>query len=424
MDPTSERPGSRLPLVGVKVASFCWMAAGPLTVRYLGMWGATVVRIESHTRPDLVRLQGPYRDGEPGVDRNAWFPAVNSSSLSVSINLQSPKGKELARRLIEWADVVASSFSPGQMEKWGFGYEDVRRVNPEVVYYQSSQLGATGPKRTRSGSGYESGAMAGFTYISGWPDRAPIPFAGAYTDFLSPRFGAAAILAALSHRRRTGKGQAIDESQAESSSHLLAPAIMDYFANGRVLERDGNAVPDAAPHGIFPCSGEESWCAIGVFTDAQWQTLCEVTGNPGWSTNESYATHAGRKQCEAQIHALVSGWTRTRTPGGVESLLTSVGIPASGVARTSDLVERDEHLKSRGFFRTLEHAVIGPHLNRGPAFKLSRSEDCQFAGPALGQHNDRVFRELLGMTEGEVAEAIDEHGITTAADLPPMKGTF
>ena len=132
MDPTSEQPGSRLPLVGVKVASFCWMAAGPLTVRYLGMWGATVVRIESHTRPDLVRLQGPYRDGEPGVDRNAWFPAVNSSSLSVSINIQSPKGKELAWRLIEWADVVASSFSPGQMEKWGFGYEDVRRVNPEV----------------------------------------------------------------------------------------------------------------------------------------------------------------------------------------------------------------------------------------------------------------------------------------------------
>ena len=153
------------------------MAAGPLTVRYLGMWGATVVRIESHTRPDLVRLQGPYRDGEPGVDRNAWFPAVNSSSLSVSINLQSPKGKELAWRLIEWADVVASSFSPGQMEKWGFGYEDVRRVNPEVVYYQSSQLGATGSKRTRSGSGYESGAMAGSPISAAGPTgrRFPTP---------------------------------------------------------------------------------------------------------------------------------------------------------------------------------------------------------------------------------------------------------
>jgi benzylsuccinate CoA-transferase BbsF subunit len=424
MERVSEQSESRLPLSGIKVASFCWMAAGPLTVRYLGMWGATVVRVESHTRPDLVRLQGPYRDGEPGVDRNAWFPAVNSSSLSVSINIQSPKGKELAWKLIEWADVVASSFSPGQMEKWGFGYDDVRQVNPEVIYYQSSQLGATGPKRTRSGSGYESGAMAGFTYISGWPDRAPIPYAGAYTDFLSPRFGAAAILAALSYRRRTGKGQAIDESQAESSSHLLAPAIMDYLANGRILERQGNAVPDAAPHAIFPCSGDESWCAIAIFTEAQWETLCRLTGHPEWRADEAYATHAGRKQHEAELYALVSEWTRSRTPEEVEALLTSNDIPAAAVARTSDLVERDEHLKSREFFRTLEHAVIGPHLNRGPAFKLSRSEDCQFAGPALGQHNGYVFKGLLGMTEEEVADAITAGGITTEADLPPMKGTF
>jgi benzylsuccinate CoA-transferase BbsF subunit len=424
MDPAEAQPGSRFPLSGVKVTSFCWMAAGPLTVRYLGMWGATVVRIESHTRPDMVRLQGPYRDGQPGIDRNAWFPAVNSSSLSVSINVQSPTGKRLAWKLIEWADVVASSFSPGQMEKWGFGYDEVRRVNPEVIYYQSSQLGATGPKRTRSGSGYESGAMAGFTYISGWPDRAPIPYAGAYTDFLSPRFGAAAILAALSYRRRTGKGQAIDESQAESSSHLLAPAIMDYFANGRILERQGNAAPDAAPRGIFPCSGDQSWCAIAIFTDTQWETLCRITGNPGWAANEAYATHAGRKQREPELDDLVSQWTRTRTPEEVASLLTSHDIPASAVARTSDLVERDEHLKARGFFRTLEHAVIGPHLNRGPAFKLSRSEDCQFAGPALGQHNDYVFRELLGMTDREVTDAINAGGITTEADLPPTKGTF
>ena len=150
--------------------------------------------------------------------------------------------------------------------------------------------------------------------------------------------------------------------------------------NGRVLERQGNAVPDAAPHAIFPCLGDESWCAIAIFTDAQWEALCRVSGNPGWSTNESYATHAGRKQCEAEIYELVSQWTRTRAPEEVESLLTSHDIPASSVARTSDLVERDEHLKSRGFFRSLEHAVIGPHINRGPAFKLSRSEDCSICG--------------------------------------------
>ena len=197
------RVTAKCPLAGIKVASFCWMAAGPLTVRYLGMWGATVVRVESHTRPDLVRLQGPYRNGVPGIDNNAWFPAVNSSSYSTSLNIQTPKGKELAWRLIRWADVVASSFAPGQMEKWGMGYDEVRKIHPAVIYYQSSQLGATGPNRTRAGSGFEAAAMAGFTYISGWPDRAPVPYTGAYTDFISPRFGAAAILAALSYRRRT-----------------------------------------------------------------------------------------------------------------------------------------------------------------------------------------------------------------------------
>jgi crotonobetainyl-CoA:carnitine CoA-transferase CaiB-like acyl-CoA transferase len=388
------------------------------------MWGATVVRVESHTRPDMVRLQGPYRDGQPGIDRNAWFPAVNSSSLSISINMQSARGKELAWKLIRWADVVASSFAPGQMEKWGMGYEAVRKVNPEVVYYRSSQLGATGPNRTRSGSGYESGALAGFTGISGWPDRAPVPYAGAYTDFISPRFGAAAILAALSYRRRTGKGQEIDESQAESSSQLLAPAIMDAFTNGRVHERQGNAVADASPHAFFQCEGDDSWCAIAVYGDTEWATFCHVLGDPEWSTDPAFAALSGRKQNEAELEDLISQWTRARSAKDVESLMTSNGIAASVVESTAYLVEEDEHLRSRAFFRTLEHSVIGPHLNRGPAFRMSRSNDSQFAGPSLGEHSEFVLTELLGMTREEVADAIKEGGITTQADMDPMKGAF
>jgi benzylsuccinate CoA-transferase BbsF subunit len=423
-EPSDKKVKSKSPLSGVKVASFCWMAAGPLTARYLGMWGATVVRIESHTRPDLVRLQGPYRNGEPGVDNNAWFPAVNSSCYSASINIQTPKGKELAWKLIRWADVVASSFSPGQMEKWGLGYEEVRKVNPEVIYYRSSQLGASGPNKTRAGSGYEAAAMAGFTHISGWPDRGPVPYTGAYTDFKSPRFGAAAILAALAYRRRTGKGQEIDESQAESASYLLAPVIMDYFANGRIYERQGNALPYASPHAFFPCKGDDCWCAIAVFSDTHWKDLCRITGNPEWSEKEQYRTLLGRKQWEDEIYDLVAQWTRIRTAEEVESLLTASGIPASVVESTSYLIENDSHLKTRGFFRNIKHTVIGDHINRGPAFKFSRSEDCQFSGPALGEHNEYVFKELLGMTNEEMAEGIKEGGITTNADLPPMKGAF
>ena len=420
----TQRERSKNPLAGIKVASFCWMAAGPLTVRYLGMWGATVVRVESHTRPDMVRLQGPYRNGVPGIDNNAWFPAVNSSACSTSINIQTAKGKEIAWRLIRWADVVASSFAPGQMEKWGMDYDAVRQVNPSAIYYQSSQLGATGPNRTRAGSGYEAAAMAGFTYITGWPDRAPVPYTGAFTDFISPRFGAAAILAALAYRRRTGKGQKIDESQAESASYLLAPAIMDRFANGRVFERQGNASDHASPHAFFPCRGEDSWCAIAILSDAQWRDLCAVLGQPEWSRREEFAGFAGRKRAEEEIYGHISAWTRERTADEVESLLIARSIPAAVVAKTSYLMEQDAQLKRRGFFRTLRHAALGEHINRGPAFRFSRSQDCQFAGPALGEHNRYVLGELLGMSDEEIAAAIREGGVTTAADLPEIKGAF
>jgi len=310
------------------------------------------------------------------------------------------------------------------MEKWGLGYEEVRKVNPEVIYYRSSQLGATGPSKSRSGSGYEAAALAGFTHVTGWPDRGPIPYTGAFTDFIAPRFGAASILAALSYRRRTGKGQEIDESQAESASYLLAPSIMDYFANGRIQERDGNALSYASPHAFFPCKGDNCWCAVAIFSDRQWQDLCRIIGDPEWSRKEEYATLLGRKQSEDDIYDLLAQWTRNKSPEEVESLLIASGIPASIVESTAYLMEEDKHLKARGFFRHIKHSVIGEHVNRGPAFKFSRSEDCQFSGPALGEHNEYVFKNLLGMTDEEMAEGIKQGGITTEADMAPMKGAF
>ena len=199
---------------------------------------------------------------------------------------------------------------------------------------------------------------------------------------------------------------------------------MDFFANERVLQRQGNATPYASPHGIFPCAGEDSWCAIAVLDDLQWETLCGIIADPSLTNVTLYATLEGRKQAEGEIHQRVSEWTAARPAEEVESLLTSKGLPASVVEGTAYLIEKDEHLKSRSFFRTLDHSVIGPHLNRGPAFRFSRSKDRQFAGPALGEHNDHVFKELLGMTDAEVAEAIRERGITTEADLGSSGGAF
>ena len=178
------------------------------------------------------------------------------------------------------------------------------------------------------------------------------------------------------------------------------------------------------PHAIFACAGEERWCAIAVLSDAQWKTLCRLMGDPEWCRDAAYETLDGRKRAEAEIEQRIGQWTRSREAQEIESLLLAAGIPAAVVQSTADLIERDPQLAARGFFRRMTHAVIGEHINRGPAFRFSRSEDCQFVGPALGEHNDYVFRELLGMGEEEVAAATREGGISTAAELPPMKGTF
>lgn len=408
---------TRSALEGIKVASFCWIGAGPLAIKYFGMWGATVVRIESHTRPDLLRLMSPFKDGVVGVDNSAWGANINSSIYSVSLNLNKPRGREIALKLIQWADVVGENFAPGTMKKWDLDYESVRKVKSDIIYFSTSQLGQTGPHTGFIGFGYQAAALAGFTYISGWPDRGPIPFQGAYTDFTSARLGALAILAALDYKRRTGKGQFIDLSQMESCCHLLAPPIMDYFTTGRVMGRYGNRVDFAAPHGVYPCQGEDRWCAITVFTDEEWQAFCRALGEQRWIGDPRFATLTARKENEDELDELIAQWTKNHPAEEVEALMQAGGIAASAVESTKDLFE-DPQIEHRGFFRQLKHSAIGFHTYRGPAFRLSKAPDCQFPGPALGEHNEWVLKDLLGLSDEEIAEGLIDGSITTDADLP------
>jgi len=229
-------------LEGVKIVNFSWAGVGPLIVRYLALHGATVVRVESHKVPDVTRVMTPFKDGKPGIDRGPWFADLNSSAYSASLDLRNPKGMALAWKLIDWADVLVENFSPGVMKRMGLDYEAVSRRKPSIVYLSSSQLGQTGPRSSFAAWGFQAAALAGFYHISGWPDRDPtlIP---AYVDYVAPRFGALALLAALDYRRRTGEGQYLDQSQVESAIHLNVPPVMDYVVNGRVLNRDGNRLP-------------------------------------------------------------------------------------------------------------------------------------------------------------------------------------
>ena len=410
-------------LTGIKVASFAWAGVGPRTVKYLADEGAEVIRIESHLRPCVIRLMGPYKDDVPGINRGSWWAQLNSSSLSVSLNLGNPSGRELARKLAVRADVVVESFTPGTMKKWDLDYEGIRKLRPDTICVSTCQMGQTGPLASFGGYGWHAASIAGFYEISGWPDRGPSPPQGAYTDSTAPRFLASAILAALDYKRRTGRGQYIDQSQFESAMHFLAPPIIDYMVNGRIMGRNGNRLPYAAPHGVYRCQGDDRWCAIAVMDEALWKAFCRGTSDQPWQREERFSSLEARKQNEDELDRLVEAWTIRHTPEEVETILQAVGVPAHVVETNRDLFE-DPQIAHRGFLRRFDHAEIGRHAYQGVPFRLSKTPDSQGAAPCMGQHNDYVFRELLGMSRSDMEQAVAAGAFTTEKDLPKVQASI
>ncbi|MDP7240815.1 MAG: CoA transferase, partial [Dehalococcoidia bacterium] len=254
----------------LKVADFTWAVVGPMMSRYLSNHGATVVKLETATRPDVVRTTPPFKGAHTHRDQSGYFSMFNSGKRSLTVNLSQPKGREVAHRLVMWSDVVLVSFAPGVMARWGLDYESVCRDRPDIIMISTTNLGMTGPHASSAGFGTQLVALAGFSHLTGWPDGEPNQPYGAYTDVVAPRFGAASIIAALDHRRRTGKGRHIDLSQLEAGVHFLAPLLVDYFTTGREAIRSGNLDPVAAPHGAFPCRGEDRWLAIACSTQEEW----------------------------------------------------------------------------------------------------------------------------------------------------------
>ncbi len=404
-------------LAGLKVADFTWVGVGPVTIKSLADHGATVVHVESHNRVDVLRNAPPFKDREQGINHGSFFANFNTSKLGVSLNLAHPKALAVAKRLIEWSDVVAESFTPGTMAKWGLDYESVRSWKPDVVYYSTCQLGQTGPWAPHPGYGTQLAALAGFYHLASWPDGEPAGPYGAYTDFISPRFGITAILAALDHRRRTGKGTHVDLSQLEAGVQFIGPYLMDALNNEHEPALPGNSDPLAAPHGVYPCHGPmtesgipEHWIAIAVFEEEQWRSLCGVLGGPEWAAEPRFASLQGRKEHEAELDERLGEWTRDQEAQRLMSRLQKVGVPA-GVVQSCEALHADPQLAHWGGFLELEHQEIGRHLYDGLSFKLSKSPGrLSRSGPVLGQHNDEVYKGILGM-DPEEYEALKADGV-------------
>jgi len=392
----------------VRILDFTWLGVGPIAMKFMANMGATVIHVESYTRPDICRVSPPYKDWKPGINRSAFFAVYNDSKFGITLNLRMPQAQEVAKRIInEWADVVADAHLPGIMEKFGLDKETLRKDKPELIHIATALQGKTGPYSTMPGHGMVGVSLGGLTQITGWPDREPtVPF-GALTDFLTFPHMITALIAALLYRRKTGKGQYIELSQLECSAQFLAPPIMDYMINGRVLGRLGNSSAYAAPHGVYRCKGEgEKWCTIAVYTDEEWRNFCHVIGNPEWTEDPEFATFMGRKKKENELNGFVEEWTAHYTPQEVMRKMQKAGVPAGVVASGEDLVA-DPQLNHRRTHVVLEHPEIGPHIYQAPPYRFSKTpHKLTMPAPCLGQHNEYILKEILGMSDDEIADLL------------------
>lgn len=398
-------------LSGVKAVEFGGYAAGPAINKYLANHGATVIRVESGTRPDGFRTHyPPFKENRTGLNRSGCFAIFNDGKLSVTVNLKTPAGIELAKRLVAWADVVIENFAPGTMRRLGLDYESLRAVNPDVIMLSTCNHGQTGPSAHHAGFGSQLSSLAGFTHFTGERGGPPLILYGPYIDFVAVAFGFVAIVAALDHLRRTGQGCYIDFSQHEAGLQFLAPEILNARVNGRVDTRQGNRAPAAAPHGAFPCRGEDRWCTLSVWSDREWERLVEIMGSPAWAKEARFSTLVGRKAHEAELEQRLSEWTRQFTAEELMAKLQGAGVRA-GVINGMPELFTDPQLRHRGLWWSLAHAEIGEHHAKAPPFILSRTPARPGRpAPCLGEHNEMVLREILGLSDDEI-RALEAQGV-------------
>jgi crotonobetainyl-CoA:carnitine CoA-transferase CaiB-like acyl-CoA transferase len=406
------------PLEGVRILDFTWLGAGAKSTRHLAAYGAEVIRIEWKGKMDFLRLARPYQlaaDEDPAttgdsVNRSASFNNLNPGKLGISLNLRHPKGKELFRSLLPKADVVLDNYTADTLKDWGFGYEVMDAIRPGIIYVQSPGFGYRGPYRDYRSYGPTAAAVAGITHMAGLPDRYPSGWGFSYMDVVTPWNIAIAVLACLRYRERTGKGQWIDLSQAGPGYLLTGTALLDYAVNGREYVRTGNRSPylPAAPHGAYPCAGEEAWVAIACFSDDDWRRLVEALGNPSWAGQPRFATLDGRLANQDALDACLGETTRGWDRYALMEVLQGAGV-AAGVCQTpADRFDTDPQHRARGEYRMVSHAELGEYAVEEVPSRWSRTQPHTGGtegrgAPCYGEHNARVYGELLGLGAEELA---------------------
>lgn len=388
-----------LPLAGLRVANFGWGLVGPTAGQLLGFLGADVIKIESRSRPDIQRTIPPFWQGIPDPDRSLQNHAFWAGNRSISLDLKSDEGRALARDLVARSDIVIENFGRGVMERFGLDAASLCARDPRLVFASLSSTGRFGSLAGLRTYGNSLASLAGLDSLTGHADGRLQAMENAYADPLGGVIGALAILLALAHRERSGRGQTIDYAQLEGVLQLVGPTFLDYVLNGRVGGALGNRHPVAAgaPHGVFPCRGVDRWLAIAVLSDVDWSGLVDAMGRPDWALAPAYAGRAGRVAGIGPLHACLAEWTRGFERDALASRLQSFGVAASPVCDVSDLLDHPQY-RARGTFVEVEHPLGFRETIYGAYVKCSRTRPAIRPGPAIGQDNEAVFRGLLGLS--------------------------
>ncbi|HXG42427.1 MAG TPA: CoA transferase [Dehalococcoidia bacterium] len=401
-----------LPLEGIRVLNFGTVWLGPVFGQTLAFLGAEVYKVESRKQIDVNRLLPPFAEGIQDPDRSLQNHAGWAGNGSITLNLEKPEARELALKLVEMVDVVGENWAPGVIEKLGLSYERLRQVNPRAVLVSIRPAGLYGPLSHLRTYGVTLSSLTGLDSVTGYVGEEPQSFENAFADPLLGVVAAFTALVALRWRDRTGEGCHVDFSQQEGIMQMMVPHIMDYFFNGRVHGPMGNRHPLGlgAPHGVFPCAGDDRWISIACLTEEEWQALVSAMGNPSWASDPRFRTLSDRVRNIDELHAHISRWTVQFNDYELAHRLQQLGVPATPVLHIADLYH-DPHFRQRRTFVEVHHPLCFNETIYGSYVKLSDSQPQVRPGPMIGQDNERVFKGLLGMSDEEFQRLVKEEVI-------------
>lgn len=394
----------KLPLSNVRIVDLTRYWAGPYATQLMASLGAEVIRVEATVYVDAVRYMLPpdgIEDTDDPHNRGSYFHMGNRNKNSISLDLQTPRGRDLLLELVSISDVVIENYSARVMGNLGLDYDELRKVRPDLIMMSMPSFGRSGPYRDFVCFGEALEGMTGLSHLTGRPDGPPVRSAGAYTDPGSGMWAVYSVLAALASRRKTGEGARMDLSQQEGYIGLLGDAVLDYTMNGRIRKRMGARHASRAPQGAYSCKGEDEWVAISAGSDAEWQSLCGAMDREDLLDEAKYRHILGRFRLQEEIDEEINAWTSGLGAREVMARLQEAGVPCGIVSKANDLFE-DPHFKERSFFEITDHPSVGKYPHFGMPFKMLRTPGGSHShAPLYGEHNRRVFCEVLGLEETE-----------------------